>query len=276
MASRVRAVASTAGFCVAALLATLTAQGIWTGLLSANLRTSPSIPWSVVIIAVLLWAAWRYSGGAWPPAATRAARQRYRRAGPVEKPVFVSAVAAGLLALGALVALWIVLVQLVRVPGNPAADFAKYPPVTVISVLVMASLFGAVTEEVGLRGYMLTRLEDAVGGRLAVVIVALAISPGHGITQGFVVPTLAWYLLADLTFGLLSLLARSILPGLFVHWIGLLVLFGVVWPTDRFRQPVSLLHAGMLFWTEAAICLVLAALSVVAFRRLASMGRALP
>jgi membrane protease YdiL (CAAX protease family) len=272
MTRKVRAAASAAGFCVAVLFATLLAQGIWTVLLSANLRSSPSIPWSVAIIAVLLWAAWRYSGGAWPPVATRAARRRYRRAEPPELPAFVWATGAGFLALGALIALWIVLVQLVKVPGNPAADFARYPPVTVISVLVMASLVGAITEEVGLRGYMLTRLEQAAGGRMAVLIVALAISPGHGITQGFVVPTLAWYFLADLMFGLLSLLARSILPGIVVHFTGLLTLFAVVWPADRFRQPVSLLHAGLPFWTEATICVLLAVLSVVAFRRLASMG----
>jgi len=272
MTSKVRAAASAAGFCAAALLATILAQGIWTALLSANLRSSPSIPWSVAIIGVLLWAAWRYSGGAWPPVATRAARRRFRRAGRPEVRVFVWATGTGLLGLAALIALWIVLVQLVKVTGNAAADFARYPPVTVISVLVMASLVGAVTEEVGLRGYMLTRLDQAVGGRLAVVIVALAISPGHGITQGFVIPTLAWYFLADLMFGLLSLLARSILPGIVVHFTGLLTLFAVVWPADRFRQPVSLLHAGGAFWIEAGVCAVLAALSVVAFRRLASMG----
>jgi len=269
-ATRVRGAASTAGFCVVALLATLTAQGIWSALLSANLRISPSIPWSVPVVAVLLWAAWRYSGGAWRPAATSAARQRYRRAGRVEMPAFGWAMAAGLLALGALIALWIVLVQLVRVPGNPAADFGRYPPVTVVSVLLMASLVGAVTEEVGLRGYMLTRLEGAVSGRLAVVIVALAVSPGHGITQGFVLPTLAWYLLADLLFGLLSLQTGSIRPGIAVHFVGLLTLFWVVWPAYRYRQPVSLLHAGTPFWAVAAVCVVLAALSVLAFRRLAS------
>jgi membrane protease YdiL (CAAX protease family) len=264
-------VASIAGFCVVALLATLTAQVIWTDLLSANLKSSPAIPWSVVVMAVLLWASWRYSGGAWWPAATQAARAEYRRAPPVRKPVFVSAIGAGLVALGALIVLWIVLVQLVKAPGNPAANFARYPPVTVATVLVMASLVGAITEEVGLRGHMLTRLEKAVGGRLAVVIVTVAISPGHGITQGFVIPTLAWYLLADLTFGSLSLLTRSILPGTVVHSLGLLTFFAVVWPTDRYRHTVLLLHAAGLFWTELVIGVVLAALSVVAFRRLGSM-----
>jgi membrane protease YdiL (CAAX protease family) len=273
MARKLRSMASVAGFCVGALLVTLIVQVVWTGLLSANLASSPAVPWSVVVMAVLLWAIWRYAGGAWWPAATRAAREEYRRARRVSQPVFVWTMVAGFLGLGALISLWIVLVQLVKVPGNPTSNFTACPALTVATTLVMASLVGAITEEIGLRGYMLTRLEKAVGGRLAVVIVALAISPAHGLTQGFVIPTLAWYLLADLMFGALSLLSRSIVPAIVVHAIGLLAFFAVVWPTDRYRHTASLLNAGGLFWTEMAICVVLAALSVLAFRRLASITR---
>jgi hypothetical protein len=55
------------GFCLIALLMTLLAQVVWTGLLAVNLKVSPAIPWAVVVMAVLLWAAWRYLGGAWWP-----------------------------------------------------------------------------------------------------------------------------------------------------------------------------------------------------------------
>jgi len=271
MAARPRAL-STVAFCVIALLATLIIQSVWTGLVVANLRISPAIPWSVVVMAVVLWAVWRYFGGAWWPAGTQAARKEYRRTNPVRRPVFVWALIAGFLALCALIALWVLLVQLVNVPGNPAANFANYPFVTVASVLVMASLVGSIAEEMGLRGYMLTRLEKTVGGRLAVVIVALAISPGHGITQGFVWPTLAWYLIADLVFGTLSMLTRSILPGIVVHAIGLLIFFSLIWPTDKYRHAVSLINAGGLFWIEIGLCVVFAVLAVFAFRRLAAIG----
>jgi membrane protease YdiL (CAAX protease family) len=262
---------STIGFCALALLATLIAQVVWTGLLAANLKASPSVPWSVVVMAVLLWAGWRYVGGAWWPSGTQAARKEYRRATAVPRPTFAWAILAGMLALSSLVALWLVLDQLVKVPGNPAANFGNYPPLTVASVLLMASVVGSVTEEVGLRGYMLTRLEKAVGRRLAVVLVTLAISPGHGITQGFVVPTLAWYLVADLMFGTLSALTRSIAPGIVVHAVGLLVFFTVIWPTDKYRGVVSLGDAGGLFWLEVGVCVLAAALSVLAFQRLESM-----
>jgi membrane protease YdiL (CAAX protease family) len=272
----IRRVGAVVGFCLIALLATLVAQVVWTGLLATNLKVSPQIPWAVVLMAVILWAIWRYFGGAWWPVSTQKARRQYRRANAVPLPLFGWAMAAGLLALGALIALWLVLGQLVKVPGNPAANFANYSPLTVVTVLVMASLVGAVTEEVGLRGYMLTRLEASVGGWLAVVVVAVVVSPGHGATQGFVWPTLLWYFLADLLFGALSLLTRSILPGIAVHAIGLLTFFSVIWPTDRYRHVASLSQQPLAFWLDLVVCFMLAGLSLVVFRQLATMSKPAP
>jgi membrane protease YdiL (CAAX protease family) len=260
---------SLVAFCVVALAATLTVQVVWSGILTTNLKVSPAIPWSVAVMALLLWAIWRYFGGAWWPASTKAARRRYRRAEPVPGRCFVWAIVAGLLALGALIALWLVIGQLVNVPGNASANFVNYSPFTIVLVIAMASLVGAVAEELGLRGYMLTRLEGHVSGWVAVVIVALVTSPGHGVTQGFAVPTLLWYFLADVMLGSLALLTRSILPGILVHLVGLLAFFSVIWPTDRYRHPASLAQQSQGFWLEMLACIALAASSFLAFRRLA-------
>jgi membrane protease YdiL (CAAX protease family) len=259
-------------FCFVALSATLVVQSLWTGILAVNLKVSAAIPWSVAVMALLLWAIWRYFGGAWGPATTQDARRRYRRAEPVPGPAFRWAMVAGFLGLGALVGLWLVLGQLARVPGNPSANFADYPVVTVVAVIAMASAVGAVIEELGLRGYMLTRLESQVGGWMAVVIVAVAIAPGHGLTQGFAWPTLLWYFAADVMFGALALLTRSILPGIVVHAVGLLLFFSVIWPTDRYRHPAPLGLQGRAFWIELLACLALTALSLLAFRQLGSAG----
>jgi membrane protease YdiL (CAAX protease family) len=261
---------SLVAFCFVALAATLTVQLVWSAILAANLKVSPAIPWSVALMAVLLGVIWRYFGGAWWPASTREARRRYRRAKPVPGRTFALAIVAGLLALGALIALWMVIGQLVKVSGNPSANMSNYSSITVVSVVAMASLVGAVGEELGLRGYMLTRLEAKVSGWGAVVIVALVVSPGHGMTQGFAVPTLLWYVVADVMLGSLALLTRSILPGILVHLVGLLAFFSVIWPTDRYRHPASLGQQGQAFWIDVLACVVLAALSLLVFRRLAS------
>ena len=56
------------------------AGGIWTALLVTNLRISPSIPWSVFLMAPLLWLMWSYLGGMGPPRSTSSARSQYLRA----------------------------------------------------------------------------------------------------------------------------------------------------------------------------------------------------
>src|SRR5437773_7538189 len=168
-----RHVGSVVVFCLVAFLATVVSQSVWTGLLVANLTTSPGIPWSVAIMAVLLWAMWRYAGGAWWPNSTRQSRAWYRRANPVASDLFLRAMRAGLLSLGALISLWLALGHLVHVPGNPAANYAGYSLLTVVAVVVMASLVGGVAEEVGFVGYMLSCIERSVGGWLGVACVAI-------------------------------------------------------------------------------------------------------
>src|SRR5438046_2389247 len=79
---------------------------------------------------------------------------------------------------------------------------------------------------------------------------SLVIAPGHAATQGFAWPVLAWYFVADITFGALASLAGSIVPGIVVHAIGLLIFFTLVWPADASRATVALGQADASFWLE--------------------------
>src|SRR5262249_36796445 len=82
----------------AALLAVLIAmigQGVWTMLIATNLRTSPAIPWAVVVMAPLIWLMWQYLSGKWWPRNTSEARRRHLRANMVSGPVFAWALVAG-------------------------------------------------------------------------------------------------------------------------------------------------------------------------------------
>src|SRR5207302_3995398 len=113
-----------------AFFLTVFAGGIWTLLLISNVATSPAIPWSVVVMALLLWLMWQYLGGKWGPRSTSEARRRGLRAKHVPGRVFAWALTAGLLSIAALTGFWIVLVQLVKVPGNIVPDFSTYPLLT--------------------------------------------------------------------------------------------------------------------------------------------------
>ncbi len=254
---------------ILALVLALFGGGIWTLLLGINIASSPAIPWSVVVMAVLLWLVWQYLGGRWGSKGTSEARRRYLRATPLARPVFAWALIAGMLSIVALIGFWIVLFQLVKVPGNALPDFSKYPVLTVALVLVMASLVAAVAEETGFRGYFQGILERELRSPLAIVISALVIAPGHALTQGFVWPTMLWYFFVDLMLGGLAYITKSILPGVVVHGVGILVFFTLVWPQDAQRRLVWDTGADIWFWLNAAQAVIFTVLALLAFRQLA-------
>jgi membrane protease YdiL (CAAX protease family) len=260
-------------FAFMAIVLTAVTGGVWTALLAANLAKSPAIPWSVAVMALLLWLLWRYLGGAWWPRSTADARRRYLRARRTSGPIFAWAVGAGLLSIVALAGLWIILFQIANLPSRALPDYSKYPPVTVALALVMASLVGAVAEESTFRGYTQGVLEGAVGGVAAILITALVMAPEHAFTQGFVWPVLLFYLLVDVMLGVTALLTQSILPGIVTHAIGLLMFFTLVWPGDALRSLFGNGDTTMWFWIHGAQTLVFAILALLAFIQLARETR---
>ena len=108
----------------------------------------------------------------------------------------------------------------------------------VVAVLAMASLVSSLAEEAGFRGYFQVALESHLRGPAAVLIAAVLIAPAHGLTQGFLWPTVLFYFLVDTMLGTSAYLTKSTLPGVVVHAIGLLIFFGLVWPQDRHRELI--------------------------------------
>ena len=249
------------------LVLTLFVQGIWTGLVVANLKTSPGFPWAIILMALLLWLMWQYLNGKGWPQSTSEARRRNLRATPLSRLVFGWAVLAGVLSIVALTGLWIVLFQLAKVPGNALPNFSQYPRLTVALMLAMASVVGAIAEEAGFRGYFQGQLERTINGPAAILIASLVMAPGHGLTQGFVWPTLVFYLLVDVMLGLMAYLTKSILPGITVHVIGLIIFFALVWPNDAQRlRGIGAVDAW--FWIHAGQTIIFTALAIMAFKRL--------
>ena len=257
---------------ILALALTMLAGGVWSGLLVANLMTSPTIPWAIVVMALLLWLMWQYLGGRWWPRSTSETRRRLLRARHVAASVFAWALVAGGLSIISLTGCWIVIFQLVEVHGNPLPDFSPYPVLTVALVIVMASLVAATAEEAGFRGYLQSVLEQRFGGPLAILIAALVMEPAHGLTQGFAWPTMLFYLLVDVMFGTTAYMTKSILPSLFVHTIGLIIFFSLVWPNDSTRRVVRTSGPDTWFWMHVAQAIVFALLAIVVFKYLGRLS----
>jgi len=258
-------------FGLLALALTLFFQGVWAALVITNLKVSPAIPWAVALMALILWLGWKYASGKWRPRSTAAGRRRYLRASRVSGRLFGWAVLAGALSLVALVGYWIVMFQLVKMPGNRLPDFSRYPLITVALMLTMAAVVGAVVEEAGFRGYFQVALEQDFRAPVAIVISSLLMSPGHGLTQGFVWPTMLWYFFADMMFGVMAYLTDSILPGIVIHGVGLLIFFVLVWPADQSRRLVADGGGDAWFWIHIGQAIVFTAVAILAFRRLAGV-----
>ena len=246
--------------------------GVWAALVTTNLTTSPTIPWAVPLMALVLWLMWKYLGGSWWPRSTSEARRRCLRSSGVPGPVFAWSLLAGLLAIAALAGFWIVAFQLVKMPGNALPDFSKYPLLTVALMIVMGSVAAPLTEEPAFRGYCQVILEREFRSPIAVLISSVLFALAHGPTQGFLWPKLLFYFLVGVVFGTTAYLTRSILPAIPVHIVGLLVFFSLVWPHDANRRLVSEGGADRWFWIHVAQAVLFTALTIPAFLRLARVS----
>src|SRR3954451_12724003 len=94
---------------------------------SANLEHWPTVPWSVVPTAVLLWLYWRYLRGEGWPASTAHARCTSCRANRVPDDAWGMAVFAGMLGLLALVMFMNVMNRMVRLPAQQMGDVSRVP-----------------------------------------------------------------------------------------------------------------------------------------------------
>ena len=187
------------------------AGGVWAGLMLANMKTTPAVPWAFVVMATLLWLAWRYLGGKGWPQSTSEARRRYLRANPVSGQAFFWALLTGGFAIIALAGLWIVLFQLIKMPPNALSDYSKYPLFTIAAFILMGSLVSPLMEEAAFRGYLQTALERRFSVPVAVAGSSFFFALGH-VNHGVLLPKLTVYFLVGVTFGLMAYLTDSILP----------------------------------------------------------------
>jgi len=252
---------------------TVFGAGVWATLATVNLASAPGIPWSVPVMAVVLWLMWQYLGGKWWPRRTSAARRFCLRANPVPGSVFAWAQVAGALSLVALAGYWIVLSQLVKMPGNAVPDFSNDPLRTVVLMMGMASLAAPLTEEPAFRGYCQVILERQFPAPTAVIISSILFSLVHGPTQGFLWPKLLVYFLVGVMFGTTAHLANSIVPNIPVHFFGLLIFFTLVWPRDASRGLVAENGADAWFWIHLVQAVVFTVLAILAYVRLAKTAR---
>ena len=256
-----------------ALAITLIPQGIWSALIVANLRTSPAVPWSVLVMAVLIVIGAQYLRGQWGPKGTAEARRQSLRATVVARQMFVWSWLAGALSITALAGVWIVLASLIRMPGSVLPDLSEYPWWTAVLAVGMGMVISPLCEQAGIWGYLQGGLERHVSGTTAVIGTALvfALLP-HPPAGAAWVPRVLFFLLVGFVFSRMANLTHSILPGLPVHALGLFVFFVLVWRHDTDRRLVTSVGPDRWFWMHVAQAVVFAGLGLWAFARLAQVS----
>jgi membrane protease YdiL (CAAX protease family) len=241
----------------------------WVPLVIANTKFLRGIPWSVAVEGVALLLIWKYLGGSGWPRRTANARSELLRARLVPTRQLVWAAIAGGLSLIALAGLWIVLVRLTGIGGNPTLPYLSgYSPPVVVLVIGMASLVSPLSEEAAFRGYAQVLLERRFLPVVAVGISSVFFAVYHGPTQGFAPSKLFFYLVVGVVFGTIAYMTRSTLPALPVHVTGDLLFFLVIWPGDAGRSVVWSHGTDLMFWANVLQVIVFGILAVLAFLRL--------
>jgi membrane protease YdiL (CAAX protease family) len=249
----------------------------WVPLVIANTKFLRGIPWSVAVEGVALFLIWKYLGGRGWPRRTASARRELLRGRLVPTRQFVWAATAGGLSLVALAGLWIVLMRLTGVGGNPTLPYLSgYSPLVVVLVIGMASLVSPLTEEAAFRGYAQVLLERRFMPVIAVGISSVLFALYHGPTQGFAPSKLAFYLIVGVVFGTIAYLTRSTLPALPVHIAGDLLFFLVIWPGDAGRSVVWSHGTDLMYWVNVLQVIVFGTLAVLAFLRLKATRSSAP
>jgi membrane protease YdiL (CAAX protease family) len=261
---------------VLAFLILMAGQTPWSVLLALNFRNRTSaLPWSVAVMAVVLWLMWQYLGGKGRPRSTSEKRRRLLRANPVPPKTFALSFLCGVLAVIALAGYWIVLFQFVKTPPNILADASRYPFLTVILVTAMSSLVSPISEEIAFRGYAQQILEGRFSGRVAVTLSSMLFMLAHA-NHGLYWPKLTVYFLVGVVFGTIALLTNSILTTLPVHIVGDVTFFVLIWPRDAARVLVTEGGADQWFWAHAIQAFVFTLLALAGFWYLNKKGERAP
>ena len=272
MRSMVKRVGVLFGLAALSLLITAIAGGTWVGLLLANIKTGLRVPWAPVVMAVLVWILWQYLNGRWAPRSTSAARHEYLRARNVPTRIWIWSFVAGALAIISVAGGWIVLSQLIAMKPNNLPSLGHVPALSLVLILIVASLVAPFSEEAGFRGYLQTALERNLRSPFVAVLLSSFVFALAHLTQGFYWPKQLLYFLVGVIFGTIAYLTNSTLPALPVHIFGDLVMFIFVWPYDASRQLVRDVGTSHWFWIHVAQMIVFAALALLVYRGLRSIS----
>lgn len=236
----------------------------WAVLGNLNQRIAVLVPWAVIPMTLYLWLYFGFIGGRWMTTGADGRRANLR-ANHVPGDVWLTALPAGLLGIGAILALLVVVSRLVHLPaGSPITTPAGMPGATMLALLAMQSVVAGVTEESAFRGYM----QSLVGRRFGVAVAIVAGGVLFGLLHfpnhpGDVLLMLPYYVAVSAVYGGLTWATNSVLPALVLHSVGDVVVLTRWWLTGRPEWQLGAV-APPLIWDQGVDASFAAAVAVAA------------
>jgi membrane protease YdiL (CAAX protease family) len=186
-----------------------------------NLRTSPAIPWMLIVTGGwLLFFWWYVSGHGWPRS-TQEARRRDLRAPSLSKTAWTWALIAGTLGITGTIAMAFVTARLAHLPREAFAapmDFSKYGALTVICAIACISATAGVVEEAGFRGFLISPIQRRHGWTTAILISGIMFFLDHHLSHAYATFVfLPFFLAISVVHGLLVKYSGSIRPSVLLH-----------------------------------------------------------
>lgn len=186
-----------------------------------NLRTSPSIPWMLIVTGGWLLFFWWYVNGHGWPRSTQEARRRDLRAPSLSKAAWTWALIAGTLGITGTIAMAFVTARLAHLPREAFAapiDFSKYPTLIVVCAIACISATAGVVEEAGFRGFLISPIQRRHGWTTAILVSGVMFFLDHHLSHAYATFVfLPFFLAISVVHGLLVKYSGSIRPSVLLH-----------------------------------------------------------
>lgn len=201
-----------AGFIVSTIGITL-----WVGV-----ATYVPSPWFLILMAIILWAFWKYFSGSWGLEYTKKMRVNNFRNTKLSKRTWKY----GLLSAGLLVILLqssiVLTFRFIEYPADQFKQAYTYlgtlPTGMAWLVLIMASLVAGICEEIGYRGYVQAPLERKNNLRTANIITSVVFVLIH-LHQAWAAPVIVHIFIISMILGYMAQTFQSLIPGIIAHTI---------------------------------------------------------
>jgi membrane protease YdiL (CAAX protease family) len=225
------------------------------------MRTSPHIPWMLVVTAGWLWFFWWYVTGHGWPRSTAEARRRDLRAPSLSKDAWTWALVAGALGITGTIAMAFATARLAHLPREAFAapiDFSKYSALTVICAVACISATAGVVEEAGFRGFLISPIQRRHGWTIAILISGIMFFLDHHLSHAYAtLAFLPFFLAISAVHGLLVKYSGSIRPSVLLHaladFIVIPVTYGLVGSFSVESLSVTGIDRQFLVWVGVMV-----------------------